>query len=355
MEKQSTTSMIQKIKNRAIDLGASDIFLLSKAYPACKVHGEIFFFEDEEKLTSKDIESYLLDIMSDDEKKRFYEDLELDFSLKAPGNYRYRVNVTHHMNGLSISFRVIPQEIPDFKELNLPVQLKKIIDYKSGLVLVTGSMGSGKSTTMASIMNLINKKHKKRIITIEDPIEFIHKDAQSIIEQREVDVDTHSFAKSLQSALRQGADVLLVGELRDYESISLALTAAETGVLVISSAHTNGAANTLNRLIDVFPANQQNQIQSQLSQTLKAVVWQTLLSRKDKKGRIGAFEILFQNYAVSNLIREGKSYQLNSILETGQKDGMFSMKKMLEYLIAEGKIDQATADKALLENSHSDD
>ena len=321
-------------------MNASDIFFSSGNKPACKLYGNVIFFEDEEVLESSDLEHYLLEIMSDEEKKHFLDNMEADFSLKSPGDTRFRVNAIRQLDGIGISFRVIPTKIPTFEDLNLPDQLLKVADYDSGLVLVTGSMGSGKTTTLAAILNKINQNSKKRIVTIEDPVEFIHPNQKSLIEQREMGIHTKSFHNSLRSALRQGADVILLGELRDLESIALAITAAETGTLVLSTVHTNGAANTVNRLIDVFPYDRQNQIQAQLAQSLRAVIWQTLLPQKEKKGQIAAFEMRFQNYAISNLIREGKSYQINSVIETSQAEGMITMKKMLEFLAKENYIEK---------------
>ncbi len=345
----SALPLIQRIKKRAINMDASDIFFSAGSVPACKVHGKVVFFDDEEPINSTDLEHYLLEIMSEAEKKQFLNNMELDFSLKSPGEKRFRVNAIRQLNGISLSFRVIPKDIPSFEDLDLPEQLKKIANLRSGLVLLTGSMGSGKTTTLAALVDLINKNHEKRIITVEDPVEFIHQNDKALVEQRDLKIHTKSFHNALRSALRQGADVVLVGELRDLESIALAITAAETGTLVLSTVHTNGAANTVNRLVDVFPYDQQNQIQSQLAQSLKAVVWQTLIPRKDKEGRIAAFEILFQNYATSNLIREGKSYQLNSVIETSQAEGMISMKKMLDYLVKENYIEKEELYKALPE------
>ncbi len=340
------TSLIQKIKTRAVEMGASDIFLTSGSHPSCRVNGDTLFFEDEEVLKLSDLEHYLMEIMSEEEKTLFTQNLELDLSLVSPGDTRYRVNVTRHAKGLSISFRVIPKHIPEFEALNLPEQMKKIVDFKSGLVLVAGSMGSGKTTTLAAILDHINRDHQKRIVTIEDPIEFVHENEKSLIEHREVRIHTKSFARALKSALRQGADVILVGELRDLESIALAITAAETGTLVLSTIHTNGAANTINRLIDVFPYDQQKQIQNQIAQSLRAVVWQTLLPRVDQEGRIPAFEILFQNYAVANLIREGKAFQLTNLIETHRDEGMISMNQTISHLLSKGIIDETIAGRA---------
>ena len=348
----SSTELIKRIKNRAININASDIFFSSGSKPACKIYGKTKFFEDEEPLNGKDIENYLLEVLSDTEKKKFREEWELDFSLKSPGEHHFRVNVVRQLGGLGMSFRVVPKDLPKFDELNLPEQLKNIVNLPSGLVLITGSIGSGKSTTLAALLDIINKTQNKRIITIEDPVEFIHKDKNSIIEHRELGVHTHNFKKALRSSLRQGADVILIGELRDLESIALAITAAETGTLVLSTLHTYGAVNTISRLIDVFPYDQQGRVQSQLSQSLRAVAWQTLIPNKEGNGRIPSFEILFQNHAVSNLIREGKIHQIGNVIETSVSQGMIPMRKYLNHLLKQGLIDKDTVKQVSLEDTN---
>jgi len=250
-------------------------------------------------------------------------------------------------NGISLSFRFIPEQIPSFTELRLPEQLLPLADMPSGLVLVTGSTGSGKSTTLASLIDLINQNHQKHILTIEDPIEFVHKNKKSLIEQREIGIHSKSFANSLRSALREAPDVILVGEMRDPETIALALTAAETGSLVFGTLHSNSAPNAINRIIDTFPADQQNQIRTQLAESLRAVIWQTLLPRKEGIGRTVAFEVLFRNTAVATMIRENKTYQLNSSLETGSNEGMIDLKSWLEKLASDGEISVEVAQETL--------
>lgn len=332
-------------------MNASDIFFSAGSKPAFKINGKTAFLENEEVLNAKDIEAYLLDILSDAEKKKFRDEWELDFSLKSSGEHQFRVNIVRQMGGLGMSFRVVPKNLPTFEELNLPTQLRKIVDFPSGLVLITGSIGSGKSTTLAALLDLINKNHNKRIVTIEDPVEFIHEDKKSLIEHRELGVHTHDFKKALKSSLRQGADVILIGELRDLETISLAITAAETGCLVLSTLHTYGAVNTVSRLIDVFPYDQQNRVQTQLAQSLKAVAWQTLVNKKNGNGRVPSFEILFQNYAVSNLIREGKIHQINNVIETNLSQGMVSMRKYLNHLIKQDIITKEAAQTVAIDET----
>ena len=344
---ESQISYILGIKKRALEMGASDIFLAAGAKPACRVHKRTIFFEDEKVLEKQMLEYYVDSILSEDNKKKLETDWELDFAQQDSAGNRFRGNVTRQKHGLTVTFRTIPQKIPNFADLGLPQQLLRIPKYNSGLVLVAGSMGSGKTTTLASMVDMINEHTNKRIITIEDPVEFHHENKKSLIDHRELGHQTHDFKKALKSALRQGADVILVGELRDLETISLAVTAAETGALVLATVHSNGAANTLHRLIDVFPAAQQMQIQTQLADSLRAVVWQMLVHRKDGKGQVAAIELMFQNYAISNLIRDGKIHQIDSMIEINQADGMISIRKMLEFLIGNNIIDVAALPERL--------
>lgn len=347
---QETDLVLDKIrqyKTKALELGASDIFLSSGSKPALRIQGKTIFLEEEPELNSVFLEKYLIGKMGDEQRQAFGEKLEVDFAIDSDVGARFRVNTFWQMGGISIVFRHIPENVPDFDSLNLPEQLKKIVHYKNGLVLVTGAMGSGKSTTLASIVDLINRDQNKHIVTIEDPIEFVHKPQKSLVEQRELDIHTRDFSKALRACLRQAADVILVGELRDLDTIAAAVTAAETGALVLGTLHTNGATNSVNRLIDVFPAEQQNQIRTQLSEVLKCVVWQTLLPLKNEAKRVAGFEILFQNYAVSNLIREGKTYQLESVIEMGKNEGMVSMKQTLDWLIEKDLISVDVAKRTL--------
>jgi len=340
-------AQIKTYKVKALEMGASDIFLSAGAKPAFRVHGRTIFLEDEPVLSSVMLEKYLIGKMGDEQREAFSKDLELDFAIDSDVGARFRVNTFWQMGGISIVFRHIPENVPHFDSLHLPEQLKKITNYKNGLVLITGAMGSGKSTTLAAIVDLINSEQEKHIVTIEDPIEFVHKQKKSLIEQRELDIHTKGFSKALRASLRQAADVILVGELRDLDTIAAAVTAAETGALVLGTLHTNGATNSVNRLIDVFPADQQNQIRTQLSEVLKCIVWQSLLPLKQEEGRVAGFEILFQNYAVSNLIREGKTYQLESVIEMGKTEGMISMKQTLDWLVSQNLITTETAKKTL--------
>ena len=288
--------------------------------------------ENNSKIENKDIDDLLKNNCSEEEIKIFETKKELDCAIILK-SLRFRANFYKTLNGLAAVLRRVETEIPLMDSLGLPPVLFELIDAHRGLVLVTGPTGSGKSTTLAAIINQINENRQANIITIEDPVEFIHKDKKSIVSQREVGKQTESFAKALKGALREDPDVILVGELRDLETIGMALTAAETGHLVFATLHTSGAPNTINRLIDVFPPEQQTQIKSQISESLKMVVTQKLFKKKDGSGRIAAFEVMVCNTAVKNLIREGKVFQIPGVMQTGQRDGMITMEKSIEGLI----------------------
>jgi twitching motility protein PilT len=341
---------VVELKKWALDQGASDIFLSAGSLPAYRQHGRTIFREKKQPLTSHLLELYLYKVMTENQLSYFKKHRDIDFAIYNPiHKYRMRVNAFQHAGGISIVFRYIPVQPYQFKTLNLPESLKKIAKLKNGLVLITGAMGSGKSTTLAAIIDLINSTQRKHIVTIEDPVEFVYQNKKSLIEQRELGIHTQDFQTALKSCLRQATDVILVGELRNLETIQMAITAAETGALVLATLHTNGVSKTINRLIDVFPAGQQDQIKTQLSTNLQCIVWQTLLPIKNKIGRVAAFEILFKNYAVSQLIRDDKAYQLPSILETHQREGMMSMKQNIEYLLKHRIISIETASSTLPE------
>ncbi len=339
---EGTRSFIWGILSRALKLGASDVFLSSGEKPACRIDGRTIFFKDDDVLQSHLLKQYLFKVMNEYHRTQLFENLEHDFSILVK-DCRFRVNAFSKKEGISITFRIIPTKIPTFEEIKLPESIKKIAELPSGLALITGSVGSGKSTTLAAIINLINKNKQKHIITLEDPIEFVHKSNNSLVEQREIGAHSKSFKNALRSALREAPDVILVGELRDLESLALAITAAETGTLVLATLHCHGATDAVNRMIDIFPADQQNQVRIQLAQSLQAIVWQSLVLHKSGKGRVGVFEILFRNYSVANLIRENKTYQLNSVIETGQNEGMISIKDMVEFLVKNNEIELKTA------------
>ncbi len=322
----------------AIEHHASDIFITTGSKPALKINGDIVFVEGAPVVAAPMAEKYLIDILPLDHKQQFEENLDLDFSYHCEPYGRYRVNAFLNKDGIGIVFRPIPDSIPTLEELFLPETINKFVTYKHGLVIVTGPTGSGKTTTLAALINEINTKKKKHIVTIEDPIEFIHDSQKSVVNQREVYNNTHSFYNALKSALREAADVILIGEIRDAETTALALEAAETGALVFATLHTSGAAKAVDRIVDIFPFEKQNQIRSTLALSLKAVVWQELLKRKDKKGRVVATEILVNNSEIASMIRKGVTHQIPSAMQTGGKDGMVTMEKSLEKLKDAGLI-----------------
>ena len=314
----------------------SDFHLRGGSDIAYRIMGDIVI-EKNSKIENKDIDELLKSNCSDEEIKTFNTKKELDCAIILE-KLRFRVNFYKTLKGSAAVLRRIETEIPLMDKLNLPPVLYELIDAHKGLVLVTGPTGSGKSTTLAAIINQINETRSNNIITIEDPVEFIHTDKKSIVSQREVGKQTESFAKALKGALREDPDVILVGELRDLETIGMALTAAETGHLVFGTLHTSGAPNTINRIIDVFPPEQQGQIRAQIAESLKMVITQKLYKKKDGSGRVGAYEILVCNNAVQNLIRENKVFQIPSIMQTSMAEGMITMDKAIENLKATGAI-----------------
>ncbi|MCK9186573.1 type IV pilus twitching motility protein PilT [Candidatus Gracilibacteria bacterium] len=334
---------LSKILRTAIQYNASDVFIASGIKPTLRINGDLVRIEEHPELTKKMAEEYLLEIMTPDQKKMFEQTLDIDFAIDIETISRFRVNMFVQRKGISAVFRLIPEKVLTMDELGLPQQMKKATTFKNGLVIVTGPTGCGKTTTLASMINEINRNQKKHIITIEDPIEYTHQNNQSVVQQREVGVHTHSFQKALRSSLREAPDVIMLGEMRDIETIQQAITAAETGHLVFATLHTRGCANSINRIIDAFPTEQQNQIKAQLSESLKAVFWQTLIKTKDGKGRVGAFEIMFSNNAISNLIRKSATHQVNSVIETSSKEGMQTMKKSLTDLLEAGLITEENA------------
>lgn len=316
----------------AVNNKASDLHLSAGEPPMVRIHGEVRKIESP-ALNRDDVHNMVYDVMSDQQRKVYEEFLELDFSFALEEYGRFRVNVYKQNRGDAAVFRTIPSVIPTFAELALPKVLADICELEKGLVLVTGPTGSGKSTTLAAMIDRINQKLKGHILTVEDPIEFVHQSKNSLVSQRELGPHTHSFANALRSALREDPDVLLVGEMRDLETISLALTAAETGHLVFGTLHTNGAPSTIDRIIDVFPAGQQNQVRSMLSESIQAIATQALFKRKDGKGRCAAFEVMLGVPAVKNLIRENKISQIPSIMQTNKRIGMQTMEAATRELL----------------------
>jgi twitching motility protein PilT len=319
------------------DNEASDCHISPNYPPLVRLHGDIVPL-NAPPLTAEQAGALIYEILSPEQIKEFEEKWELDCAYDYKGVARFRVNVCRENRGVSGVFRIIPEEMPTMEQLSLPDNIRKLVDVHKGLILVTGPTGSGKSTTLASIINEINSNRKTHIITIEDPIEFAHKHKKSLIHQREVHNHSKSFAAALKSAFREGPDIILVGEMRDLETVSLAMTAAETGHLVFGTLHTNSASKTIDRLIDVFPSDEQSQIRTMLAESLRGVVAQTLFKRFDKKGRIAAFDILINTKAVGNLIREAKTFQIPSMMQTGKKDGMLTFDDYIAKLVQEGKV-----------------
>lgn len=338
---------LDKIFRTALQYKASDIYITTGSKPILRINGDLVRIEEHDELTKKMAEEYLLEIMNEEQKAAFAKNLDLDFSLDIPSLSRFRVNIFVQRKGMGGVFRLIPENVFTIDELGLPETLKQITKYKNGLVIVTGPTGSGKSTTLAAMLNEVNENKAEHIITIEDPIEFVHQNKMSIIEQREVKTHTKSFKRALRSALREDPDVILVGEMRDLETISLAITAAETGHLVFATLHTSGAAKSVDRMIDAFPFEQQNQIRAQLSESLKAVIWQNLVKTKDGKGRVAPLEIMIMNDAIANMIRKSKTHQIDSAIETGFKEGMQTMKKSVMDFLEADLITEETAEDCI--------
>lgn len=330
--------------------GASDLHLVSGSQPILRVHGEMERVKYK-ILENDELKAMLYEIAPEEKIKHFEETGDIDFAYEIPNLARYRANFFQQKWGIGAVFREIPSTILTAEQLGLPPVVKKFAMLHRGLVLVTGPTGSGKSTTLAAMMDYANKTRKDHILTVEDPVEFVHKSQGCVVNHREVGVHTKSFNSALRGALREDPDIILVGEMRDLETISLALEAASTGHLVFGTLHTPSAAKTIDRVIDVFPANQQAQIRTTLSESLKGVVAQNLFKRIDKKGRIAVLEILVVTSATSNLIREGKTFQIPSVIQTGKKFGMQSLDDAILEALLEKKISAEDAyDKAIVKD-----
>lgn len=321
--------------------GASDLHLSAGVPPMIRVDGDIRRI-NLPAMEHKDVHDMVYDIMNDRQRKEYEENLETDFSFEIPNLARFRVNAFNHNRGAGAVFRTIPSDILTLEQLNAPSIFKDISNTPRGIVLVTGPTGSGKSTTLAAMVDYINENHSGHILTVEDPIEFVHQSKKCLINQREVHRDTHGFSNALRSALREDPDVVLVGEMRDLETIRLALSAAETGHLVFGTLHTSSAAKTIDRIVDVFPAAEKDMVRSMLSESLKAVISQTLL-KKQGGGRVAAHEIMMGTPAVRNLIRENKVAQMYSAIQTGEKFGMQTLDQCLQKLVKEGVISRDAA------------
>ena len=327
---------------------ASDLLISAGAPPILRIHGQLFRSRTD-ALTPEQTEKLIFDFLTDDQREQFLEHKELDFSLASGRRHRFRVNVYRQKGAVTAAFRPIPEKIPSLTDLGLPDAVANIANVKQGLVLVTGPTGHGKTTTQAALIDLINNERACHIITVEDPIEYVHTHKRSIVDQREVGGDTMSFPTALKYVLRQDPDVILIGEMRDLETIKAALTAAETGHLVFATLHTNDAIQTVDRIIDVFPGHEQQQIRFQLSLTLHSIISQRLLSNADNTGRVLACEMLINNTAIANLIREGKTHQVYSVVETSIRDGMITMDRSVKNLYKGGLISEEEA-RALMRN-----
>ncbi|MFZ4586146.1 MAG: type IV pilus twitching motility protein PilT [Acidimicrobiia bacterium] len=334
---------VNDLLDRVLQAGGSDLHLTAGSPPAVRVHGSLRPLPDLEPLTGSEIRQMMYSILTQKQREKFENDLELDTSYTLPGKSRFRVNVFLQRDSVGAVLRTIPFEIVEFDELGIPLVVKTFSDLPRGLVLVTGPTGSGKSTTLASLIDIVNRKKACHIMTVEDPIEFLHHHRTAIVNQREVGEDTHSFAEALKHVLRQDPDVILVGEMRDLETISTALTAAETGHLVFATLHTQDAPQSIDRVIDVFPSHQQQQIRVQLASALQGVVTQQLVPTADGKGRAVASEVLVATSAVRNLIREAKIHQIYSLMQAGGKFGMVTMDQSLAKLVCDGRISMETA------------
>ena len=333
---------INKLLSYALESGASDLHLSSGSIPMVRING-IMKPLNMSATSDEDMSSILPQVMNDDQIENFHNNKEIDFSSRLEGKGRFRVNFFQQIRGLAAVFRAIPEIPKGFDELALPPILENLSMLDRGLVLLTGPTGSGKSTTLAAMVDHINQNRECHIITVEDPVEYFHSSNQCMINQRELGASTHSFANALRSALREDPDVILVGEMRDLETISLALTAAETGHLVLSTLHTSSAVKSVDRIIDIFPSSQKGQIRSMMSESLEAVIAQKLLQTKDKKSRIPALEIMIATTAIRNLIREDRIYQIPSVMQAGGVEGMQTLDQDLQRLVSQGKIQRSAA------------
>ena len=332
-----TNTKLQSFIEATIREQASDLHLSAGHRPTIRVSSELIPLVEEAPLTREEMEQFVLEFLSEDEMKMFFETKEMDFSFEFNSTSRFRGNAFFQQGGIGVALRLIPTDLPSIAELNLPAVLETFTRKKQGFFLVVGPVGQGKSTTLATMVDLINRERAEHIVTIENPVEYVFSPDRSLIDQREVRIDTNNFHSALKSAFRQDIDVLMIGEMRGPETISAAVTAAETGHLVFSTLHTNNAPQTINRIIDSFPANQQTQIRAQLAASLLGIFSQRLIPRVSG-GLIPAYELLINNNAVASLIREGKTHELNMVIETGSQDGMIDMNRSLADLVRRGEI-----------------
>lgn len=343
---------LNQLLKQMVDQGGSDLHLTTNSPPQIRVDG-VLRAVNAEPLTPTQTKQLSYSILTDKQKHRLEEDLEIDFSFGIKGLARFRANIFHQRGALAAAFRQIPYEIRSFRELGLATVVEKLCEKPRGLVLVTGPTGSGKSTTLAAMIDKINRERHEHIVTIEDPVEYLHSHKSCIVNQRELNADTHSFTNALKSVLRQDPDVVLVGEMRDFETVEAALRIAETGHLTFATLHTNSASQTINRIVDIFPAHQQSQIRTQLSLVLEGILCQTLLPRPNGRGRVLAMEILIPNVGIRNLIREDKIHQIYGMMQAGQaKHGMQTFNQSLASLYFRRQI---TLQTALGRSSHQEE
>jgi len=336
------SALLTRLLEAVVERGASDLHLAAGARPMLRVRGELTAVEEYERLTPPVIQRMMYAVITQRQRERFEEYLELDFAYAVPGMARFRVNLYQQRESVGAAFRLIPYELKSLESLGVPPAVSNFASLTRGFVLVTGPTGSGKSTTLAALIDLANRQRSEHIMTVEDPIEFLHRHQSCLVNQREVGEDTHSFQSALKHVLRQDPDIILVGEMRDLETISVALTAAETGHLVFATLHTQDAAQTIDRVIDVFPPHQQQQIRVQLSASLQGVVCQALLRTANGEGRAVATEVLVATPAVRNLIREGKTHQIYSAMQAGAKFGMHTMDQHIAELVRSGRVTYET-------------
>lgn len=333
---------ITQLLRLTVERLASDLHIVPSYFPTIRVHGELIQLKTYPIIDANLAQTMLFSILTDQQKENLTVNRELDFGYNFE-SHRFRINIYYVKGALAASFRLISDQIKPIEELGLPPILHTFCDQKQGFILFTGPTGEGKSTSLASILNEINIKHSKHILTIEDPIEYVYQSAKSVVSQREVGQDTHSWTIALKSALREDPDVVLIGEMRDYETIQAALTIAETGHLVFSTVHTNSAAQTIDRIIDVFPPHQQEQVKIQLASVLKAAITQRLIPNLEGNGRVPACEVLLNTPAVASIVREGKTHLIDNVIQTSAQEGMIYFEKDLYNLYAKGKISKDVA------------
>lgn len=335
--------LINDLLRRALTRGASDLHLKSGGVPVLRIDGELFPQDDMPEMTPQDMKGLFEEVTTEEQRTLFADELETDFAYQSSGIGRFRINVYLQGGEISLACRPVRTQIPAIEELGLPEVCKDMVLKRSGLVLVTGPTGCGKSTTLAAMINYLNHREKRKVITIEDPVEFIHQDKKCIFSQRELGRDTRSFASALKHVIRQDPDVILVGEMRDLETMATALTAAETGHLVLTTLHTSGASQAIDRFIDIFPSHQQQQVRIQLSTVIEGVLHQILVPGSNGSGRVAAVEVMVATAAIRNLVREGKTYQMGSVIQAGSQYGMTTLNQSLLALCRSGTISKEIA------------